>query len=373
MNQEEARIRDTSSVTCIEIMESPFKQESSELPQYEEPIIMKLERNYSQEESMEILQGLLHRQETYYTPPSRYSVRDPLGVSSSRLAEDWRRIICEWIFDLVDNFDFERELVGIALEYLDRSVSRHSDGAVSTRDYKLAAIASVFLAIKLHSDKRSSSGAPCQIGLETLVHLSHDLFTEDMIQEGERKIAFLLDWHLNPPTSLQYITYFLRLCPMWPESGLLGEFSYRAVTTAVHHTAKYLAELASFSLALSFDTDASTVAYAALLSAVSIVQGTMRIPPKALRAWLQRLEEVHSSFSPSNEKVVMAQNTIKEINPQVFDAVKSPHLVTPTQRTEARLSPTNVEDFASVDVSPTKRQRTNHMEDALPDSSLCQS
>ena len=370
MNQEDAPARDMSSVTHIEIMDSPYQQESAECPMYEEPIAMKLEMDSYQEESMEVLQGLLRRQETYYRPPSRYLVLDRLGETSSQLAEKWRGEVCEWIFHVVDAYNFEREIVGIALEYLDRSISRYSDAAVSTQDFKVVAIASVLLAIKLHSDKRTSSGAPIHIGLETLVHLSQGLVTEDMIQECERKIAFLLDWHLNPPTPLQYITYFLRLCPTWPEPALLGEFSHRAIVTAVHNNAKYLTELASFSLALTFDADASTVAYASLLSAVSIVQGTMHIPPKAHRAWFQRLEEVHSSFTPCNERVGMAQRRLKEINPPLFATVKAPHLVTPLQRTEARLSPTNVENFASVDESPTKRQRTNDMEDTLPDSSL---
>jgi hypothetical protein len=274
----------------------------------------------------------------------------------------------------VDHFNFDRQLVGIALDFLDRSVSRSSIGPVSKREYQLSAIASVFLAVKLHSDTRSNSGGRLQLGLSTLVELSRNIFSEDLIQDAERKITSLLDWHLNPPTPLQYITYFLRLLPRSSsEVGLHGEYSHREFLTAVYDNAKYLAEVASFSLVLAFRTDASTVAYASLLSAVSIVEATMRIPPEAHRIWLQSLNDIHSSFTPFDPTVQMAQRIIRELCPTMFVHFREPQVITPKmdqKRSQDRLSPTCVRDFTPVDESPTKRHRTDDMEDALPNNYL---
>jgi Cyclin, N-terminal domain len=275
------------------------------------------------------------------------------------------------MFEVVDHFNFDRELVGIAMDFLDRSVSRSSVGPVGEREYQLSAIASVFLAVKLHNGLRSDSGGRLQLGLGTLVELSRRNYTEDLIQEAERKIASSVDWYLNPPTPLQYITHSLRLLPRWSDSGPLGMSSYREFVTAVYDTAKYLTEVASFSLALAFEADASTIAYATLLSATSIVEATMQFPQDAHRDWLERLRDVHHTFTPSNATVQMAQRRIEELCPGSFLHSKQPEVIAPEgdqKRARDSRSPTCVQDYITAHESPTKRHRTDDLEGTRPDS-----
>jgi len=357
------------------IVESSPRRESYQGNPCLEPIVMRREMNPNQQDAMEALRGLLHRQHRYYTPSERYLVHCPQGESSSLVTENWRRKICEWIFEIVDHFNFDRDLVTIALRFLDRSISKSSTAPVDKREYQLAAVTSLYLAVKLHGNARSSSGNRLHLGLPTLIELCRGIFTEDIIQESERKLASLLDWHLNPPTPLQYIVYFLRLCPQWSASAPLEEPSHRTFATAAYDTAKYLTEIASFSLDLAFESDAGSIAYACLLGTVSIVQTTVQIPADAHRTWMSRLREVDSSFHPYNETIVMTHSRIRELSPELFDRVQEPQVVSDeiaprTKRTRESLSPSCVIDGVSGDDLAFKRYRNmNDMEDALSESS----
>ncbi|KAI2503763.1 Cyclin [Fragilaria crotonensis] len=56
-------------------------------------------------------------------------------------------------FEVVDHFEFDREVVSIALSYLDRVVSmktKHSGEPMHRRDFQLVAVTCLYLAIKLH-------------------------------------------------------------------------------------------------------------------------------------------------------------------------------------------------------------------------------
>jgi len=323
------------------------------------------------------LRGLLRRQQRYYTPPKTYLVHGPQGETSSTLVtETWRRRICEWIFEVIDHLNFDRDLVTIALEFLDRSISRSSRVPIDRREYQLAAATSLYLAVKLHGYASSTSGTKLHLTLPSLVELCRGIFTEDMLQESERKVASSLDWHLNPPTPLQYIIYFLRLCPQWSVSALLGdESSHRTFTMAVDDTAKYLTEIASFSLDLAFESDAGSIAYACLLGAVSVVRTTVSIPADAYRTWLYRLREVDSSFHPYNEAIMKTHSLIRELSPELFERVQEPRVVhdemSPrVKRTRESASPSCVMDEALGDSSVFKRYRnTDDMEEALSESS----
>lgn len=330
-----------------------------------------------QEETMGVLHGLLHRERHTYGRLTRYLVQGLEGdENSDHTTEAWRRKICEWIFLVIDHFGFDRELAAIAMSYLDRYSSRFFTEPIKKPDYQLSAIASLFLAVKLHNDQRAESGGRQQLGLPTLVELSRNMFTENMIQKAELQIATALDWQLNPPTALQFITFFLRLLPRWAEREDHASSNPRAtMILKLYDTSKYIAELSSFSLALAFDADASIVAYASVLSAISIVEVTTPLPTLVHRAWLQTLVEVDSSFSPFMTAVQMCQQRIRTLCPDIFVDVAQPQLVSPKieehKRSRDMPSPTCVQESIHIDCeeSPKKRYRaTELMEDALPDS-----
>jgi len=126
------------------------------------------------------------------------------GSSSqnSGVNEVWREKICEWSYQVVDHFDFNREVVAISLSYLDRFLSTRS---CNKKVFQLAAMTTLYLAIKLNE--------PRTLKMSSLVELSRGYFTADHIAAMEEAILRALEWRMHPPTSLAFIRHFLTLLP----------------------------------------------------------------------------------------------------------------------------------------------------------------
>jgi hypothetical protein len=91
--------------------------------------------------------------------------------------ESWRELICEWSFQVVDHFDFNRETVAISLSYLDRFVASRP---VNRRTFQLAAMTTLYLAIKLFE--------PGQLKVNDLVKLSQGCFVAEHVVMMEESI-----------------------------------------------------------------------------------------------------------------------------------------------------------------------------------------
>jgi lipoyl(octanoyl) transferase len=67
--------------------------------------------------------------------------------TSNGINESWREKICEWSYQVVDHFDFSREVVSISMSFLDRYLSVR---AVDKRLFQLAAMTSLYMTIKIY-------------------------------------------------------------------------------------------------------------------------------------------------------------------------------------------------------------------------------
>ena len=94
--------------------------------------------------------------------------------SSSQINELWREKICEWCYQLVDHFDFNRECVAVAMSYLDRYLATRS---VNRRIFQLAAMTAIHLAIKLFE--------PGKLTMSSLIGLSRGYFLAEHIKTME--------------------------------------------------------------------------------------------------------------------------------------------------------------------------------------------
>lgn len=122
--------------------------------------------------------------------------------SSSGISEIWREKICEWCYQVIDHFDFNRETVSVSLNYLDRYLSTRP---VNRKIFQLAAMTSLYIAIKLNE--------PGMLKLSCFVELSRGYFSAEHIIAMEDAILRALHWHVHPPTSLCFIRYFMMLLP----------------------------------------------------------------------------------------------------------------------------------------------------------------
>eukprot|EP00957_Ditylum_brightwellii_P076903 5845366-Ditylum_brightwellii.AAC.1 len=71
------------------------------------------------------------------------------------IVEDWRLKVCKWAYNVSDHFEFDRNVVTMAMSYLDRVMdSTHSSGLhVSKKCFQLLAIACILIAIKIEGRK----------------------------------------------------------------------------------------------------------------------------------------------------------------------------------------------------------------------------
>ena len=98
--------------------------------------------------------------------------------SASGINEVWREKICEWSYQVIDHFDFSREIVSISMHYLDRYLATRS---VNKKLFQLAAMTSLYLAIKLYE--------PGTLTMASMIELSRGYFQVE--QMAEMEIAIL--------------------------------------------------------------------------------------------------------------------------------------------------------------------------------------
>ena len=172
-------------------------------------------------------------------------------VKFDGIDEFCREQLVEWAYRVVDYFNINREVVSIAITYLDRLLSL-SD--CDRRTFKLAATASLYLAIKLNESTKIDI-------LSILCDLSRGEFSLSDIIEMEKLLLEALSWNLHPPTASCFIGHMLTLLP-------------KAGTRSFVHS---LSAIAVFFTELSvcdyyFTTQyPSTVAMASILNAIEIL------------------------------------------------------------------------------------------------------
>jgi len=118
-----------------------------------------------------------------------------------------RTTMWEWCYRVVDHFGARRELVEISMNYLDRFLDKFNCGRTA---YKLAAITSMYLAIKLYNQK--------SLTMISLSALSRGEFSAVHIAEMECVILHTLSWNLYPPTSANFIYHSRTLLPTIKDS-----------------------------------------------------------------------------------------------------------------------------------------------------------
>lgn len=135
-----------------------------------------------------------HLEDTARGSPSSV-VPSPLAPAApSEICSRWRDKIVEWKYQIVDRFDLDRGLVAISSFYLDRYLSMHY---VDEELFQLAAMTSIYLAIKVHSTKK--------ISIEAIASTGNGYITVAHIQAMELDLLQGLDWNLHPPTAVGFL------------------------------------------------------------------------------------------------------------------------------------------------------------------------
>lgn len=119
--------------------------------------------------------------------------------NATLMNETWRDKICEWTYNIVDYFKYDRELVFVCMNFLDRYAMKRR---VDTKTYQLAAITALFLVVKTYQPRSSSR----MLDVSALAKLSQSNFDEGIIVAMELELLHMLEWNLFPPTAHTFAT-----------------------------------------------------------------------------------------------------------------------------------------------------------------------
>eukprot|EP00571_Detonula_confervacea_P012489 CAMPEP_0172305440 /NCGR_PEP_ID=MMETSP1058-20130122/6728_1 /TAXON_ID=83371 /ORGANISM="Detonula confervacea, Strain CCMP 353" /LENGTH=359 /DNA_ID=CAMNT_0013017039 /DNA_START=287 /DNA_END=1366 /DNA_ORIENTATION=- len=287
----------------------------------------------------EELLALLNKEHEYALLPDGNTNRN--GPSSSDDDESFdamRRNVCQWKYECVDYFQFDREVVYLSMHFFDRFWARQTSKP-SIKLSHLLALTSLYVACKLHgvatesspsnssSDGNSSSienSGRVRIRLNDFCNMSRGTYCPQMLEEMELTLLTNLQWRLHPPTPTDYLNRFVKILSLLLKNDPTSQY----VSTDVDHVgkgwsvfevARYQIELAVYIPELSQQFLPSKIALAAILNAMDskIVRTKRSIISSHLRhSFLQQLKCLGGGFAELNvegEDMVEVRMTLKKL------------------------------------------------------------
>merc|ERR1712194_3981 len=157
---------------------------------------------------------------------------DGLTVSPELIDEGWRQKMAEWMFKVIDFYDLDRDIVNVAMAYLDQmftvSSLHHTRGK---QQCSLVTIASLKLAVKLFEPRIMNMDDMLKLG----VRLGSS-FSSLSVVKMEHEMLWKLRWNMLPPTVFCFAHHMI--C-MFPSEILNSPTRY-----IVQELSKYMSELA---------------------------------------------------------------------------------------------------------------------------------
>ena len=244
--------------------------------------------------------------------------------SNSQINELWREKICEWCYQVVDHFDFNREVVSVAMSYLDRYLATRT---VNRRIFQLAAMTALYLAIKLYE--------PGKLRMSSLIDLSRGYFMAEHIVTMEDSMLQSLGWHVHPPTPLAFCRDFMKLVSGEIEPGPRHDVS---------ELARFMTELSVCDYWFATKKP-SSIALASLVNAIEL-QGSRRVDPRYKVEFLTRVVDLGIDIA-CDEEILACYERLR----QMYDAGGySPTLEDDPAARVATVSPMGVADGPDADM-----------------------
>ena len=253
--------------------------------------------------------------------------------TNSTINELWREKICEWCYQVVDHFDFNREVVSVAMNYLDRYLATRT---VNRRIFQLAAMTALYLAIKLFE--------PGKLKMSSLIDLSRGYFLAEHIVTMEDSMLQSLKWYVHPPTSFAFCRDFMRL--------VSGDIAPRA-RHDVNELARFMTELSVCDYWF-IAKKPSSIALGALINAIEL-QGPRKVDPRYKIEFLHRVVELGMDIA-SDDEIIECYERLREmyIAGGYTPNLEDPEVVRPRNEASRNGASRNGENNSRIaTVSPT--------------------
>lgn len=334
------------------------------------PIIRRsTDKAYINTDPLEPIFVLLQREMDYL----QLIYRCPQRIRMPELHSHWRSNIFEWFYKIIDHFMLHRALVSVAMDYFDRYLLVHEQVSMvddnlritpsfanvthDLKTYQLAAMTSLYLAMKLHAgNEEGSPTSPWIIKRKTFclsgfAKLSRGNFTPQDILDMESDILKSLQWRMNPITPACFLDALMSLFPSTDEmivmarDGNVLQVNDRYVKEAnfsryiFYELARYLFELAMcipgitpyFQSANSVDSvnlfSSSAIAFASANLAMDMIS-VSAVSPNARETFYERCATLkthpvytdilccHPYFSGSDDDFDLKDLIYENFNPE---------------------------------------------------------
>eukprot|EP00526_Cylindrotheca_closterium_P016691 CAMPEP_0113658996 /NCGR_PEP_ID=MMETSP0017_2-20120614/32081_1 /TAXON_ID=2856 /ORGANISM="Cylindrotheca closterium" /LENGTH=327 /DNA_ID=CAMNT_0000573435 /DNA_START=146 /DNA_END=1129 /DNA_ORIENTATION=+ /assembly_acc=CAM_ASM_000147 len=131
--------------------------------------------------------------------------QSPANATEGAINQQWREKICEWEYQVVDHFHLKREIVSVAMNYLDRCLA--TSPAVDKSSFQLLAMTCLYVSIKLnHHTHLLIPGSNST--LQSLLELSRGFFSTKDLEKKELELLRRLEWQVHPPTPQYFLESF---------------------------------------------------------------------------------------------------------------------------------------------------------------------
>lgn len=261
------------------------------------------------------------------------------------LNKHWREKICEWAYQVVDHFDLNREVVGVAMNHLDRYLGSY-EGIVDKNLFQLLAMTCLYIAIKLNEYKHLLIPGS-KSSMDTILQLSRGFFTLEEMEKMEYEVLQRLQWYVHPPTSQIFMKHFL--------------FFLSVEENELHDLAQFMIELSVMDYYF-VSYRPSEIALAALLNSMEklkIHTSTIQFPfnyldfhAPAVLACRERLSLIHAQ---ANEQATEEKDKAGSATATPKTA-GSDHAVPEPARLQRTISP------VSVMAGPVEEQQKDHVQ-----------
>lgn len=290
--------------------------------------------------SDQVLRSILrHESLSHYQLSPDYlhsSVLIPATEKDQGVSERCRRRTCEWMYDICDYFHLNREVVAIALFYVDRYFTLTSFShaecrkqiPVTRRQFQLVALTGLYIAIKTHGELRhqgkfnQGQWSKIKFNIHVCASISRHQFTSKAIEKCEQLMLRTLDWRVNPvvPSGVVIDTLVNYLSSLSTHGGE----STTAVTLYVYDCSKYLAELSVSVPALSMVHKPSVIAFASIMYALD-TYGTKLFSAQRRMEYENVVREASCNhFDVEKENIKSARDILQVICPNLSELYSPP-------------------------------------------------
>jgi hypothetical protein len=248
-----------------------------------------------------------------------------------------RHDVCQWNYECVDYFHFDREVVYVSMNFFDRFMAKQPVVLVDPDDqqsmitlrHMLVALASLCVASKIHGPvlTQGDHQPPRKINLTDFCKMSGGSSCPNMLEmlkKMEMLLLTQLQWKLHPPIPTDFLSRYIKIL------SLLLSHDDRHVNEedmddksskgwSIFEVARYQLELAVYDHGLCQKIPPSTLAFAAILNAMdSKIVKTKRTVVSALirRSFIYHLRGVGGGFDHLNvrdDELVNVRLTLKKL------------------------------------------------------------